>query len=92
MSKSWNSKWSLQTRILVLTLVISIFVLTVTEWLTTLNSIQALERARGERIETVARHLTDEAKRFPAANFPPEFQTQVREFIELGFNISRVDI
>ncbi|MCS6805361.1 MAG: ATP-binding protein [Acidobacteriota bacterium] len=93
MSKRWNnSKWSIQTRILVLTLVICIFVLAVTEWLVTLSSIRALERARGERIETVARYLTDEAERFPAAGFPPDFQTHVREFIEMGFNISRVDI
>ncbi|MBI3951042.1 MAG: HAMP domain-containing protein [Acidobacteria bacterium] len=91
MFKTKGSKWSLQTRILVLTVIISASVLAATDWLATLESVRAVERAAEAQTNSTARHLGDELERLPASNFPPQFETQVREVLELEPNVIRVD-
>jgi signal transduction histidine kinase len=75
-----------------LTVILSATVLAVTDWLTTLGSVRAVESATGAQTTNTARHLADEFERLPAANLPPQFQTQVREVLELEPNVIRVDV
>jgi hypothetical protein len=57
MLKTWMSTWSLQTRFLALTVILSSLVLLVTNWVTTVSSIRAVESATGEQTSQAARRL-----------------------------------
>lgn len=92
MSTFWNSKWSLQTRILLLIIVISASVLTLTEWLATLSSIRAIENSVQKQTARAARRLAIDFSPLRSTDFPPEYQNEVREILELEPNVVRVDV
>ena len=92
MLKPWMSTWSLQTRFLALTVVLSSLVLLVTNWVTTVSSIRAVESATGEQTSQAARRLGSILEGASIKPFPLRFSSQVGEILELEPNISRVDV
>ena len=87
-----SSKWSLQARILTLTIIISASVLTATNWLSGLSSMKAVERAIGAQTSNAARRLAIELQGSSVNNIPPRFQRHVREVHDLEPNVTRVDV
>jgi len=92
MIKTRSSKWSLQTRILVLSVLISTVVLFVTNWVTTLTSVRAVEGTIDAETTNAARRLGNELEQASATQFPPQFKNQVLEILELEPNLIRVDV
>jgi len=92
MASGWSSKWSLQTRTLFTVILISLSVLTVTEWLATLSAVRSIERAIGEQTAKAAERLAFDLKGVSTDQFPAYYQDQVRDLLELEPNVIRVDI
>jgi two-component system NtrC family sensor kinase len=91
MVKARWSQWSLQTRILILTVIISASVLAVADWLTSVSSVRAVERAAQRQTENTARLLAEDIQPWPTTNLSPQFDAKVREVLELEPNVVRVD-
>lgn len=89
---NWGSRWSLQTRVLITVVLISISVLTTTEWLATISAVRTIEKAIGKQTATAAERLAQEMKALSTDNFPIDYQNQVRDLLELEPNVVRVDI
>ncbi len=92
MRKNWISKWSLQTRFLALTIILSSLVLLATNWVTQVSSIRAVEGTTGEQTGKAAQRLGSMLEGRPRKPLPSQFDDQVRDILELEPNISRVDV
>src|SRR5262245_56128437 len=92
MSINWGRKWSLQTRILTLIVVISASILGMTEWLSTLSSIRAIEAAVSKQTAHAAARLAVDLRAVGSVNFPVEYQYKIRDILELEPNVIRVDV
>jgi len=90
--KTWMSKWSLQTRFLVLTVLLSSLVLLVTNWVTTVSSVRTVESSTREQTSQVARRFGTILEGASMNPLPAQFSSQVQEILELEPNISRVDV
>lgn len=91
MPGSWTFKPSLQTRVLVLTTLISASVLVITEWLATVSSVQVLEHAAGKDAATIVANLVTALQRLPSTASAAA-QSDARQVIELEPEVSRVDV
>jgi signal transduction histidine kinase len=90
--RTWISTWSLQTRFLALTIILSSLVLLVTNWVTMVSSIRAVEGTTGEQTGQAARRLGGMLSGASRKPLPPQFDDQVSQILELEPNISRVDV
>jgi two-component system, NtrC family, sensor kinase len=89
---TWGSKWSLQTRTLVTVIVISLSVLTVTEWLATISAVRTIEKAIGNQTAKAAERLALELKTVSSESSLPYYQNQLRDILELEPNVVRIDV
>jgi len=92
MGNSPESRWSLQTRIVLLAGFVSVSVLAIMAWLSAVSAVKVVENDISERSVKEARRLISSLETASPASLPPGFQSLIAELIELVPSVSRVDV
>ncbi|MEW5976871.1 MAG: ATP-binding protein [Acidobacteriota bacterium] len=92
MLKRELSDWSLQTRILVVTVFLCASVLGITTWVNTVTSVRAVENTIGMQTDHAARRLAALLQGTSTQEIPIAYDHHVKEILELEPNIFRVDL
>jgi signal transduction histidine kinase len=87
----WTARQSLQTRFLSFSLLLTVLVLVVTHWLTTLSSLRAVEATVGADTARAAARLGGLLEQTSPSVPATEFRRQALEILELVPHVARID-
>jgi two-component system, NtrC family, sensor kinase len=87
----WIAGQSLQTRFLSFSLLLTLLVLVVTQWLITLTSLRTVEATVGAEAAKAAARLGESLKQTSPTQPAAEFRKQALEILELVPHVARID-
>jgi two-component system, NtrC family, sensor kinase len=87
----WIARQSLQTRFLSFSLLLTLLVLVVTQWLITLTSLRTVEATVGAEAAKAAARLGESLKQTSPTQPAAEFRKQALEILELVPHVARID-
>lgn len=88
----WSARQSLQTRFLSFSLLLTVLILVVTHWLTTLSSLRAVEETVGAETAKAAARLARLLEQTLPSAPATEFKNQALEILELVPHVTRIDL
>ena len=89
--RQWSARQSLQTRFLSFSLLLTVLILVVTHWLTTLTSLRTVEATVGAEAARAAARLGGFLEQTSPSEPTTEFRKQALEILELAPYVARID-